>query len=154
MAFLRAKVTVRARLRKVFKTLPIIIDPVVLKEDAGTLLVRRIKARFEKGVDTEGKAWRVKKDGSASTLKKSTDLYESIKVAQGNVAGAFINTRAGFRIIADAAGDDGFPYGIVHQRGRPENNTPKREFLGVSSDDVKALTRQVQRKIDNATRFV
>jgi phage gpG-like protein len=149
MAIVRARMTVRNRIRRLMKNLPAAMSARSVKAEVGELLVRRIKKRFKQGVDSNGKRWEKKadKNRTPATLTKSGRLYKSIDLAKGAAGGTFIVSKGGFRIQADATNPrDGFSYGREHQLGL--NNMPVREFLGVSDSDVRAVSSKLKRMID------
>jgi hypothetical protein len=115
------------------------------------LLLKRVKARFNRGVDADGVKWpplepATKRRKSSSKhqnpLKRTGTLYDAIKVIQGTHAGLFASaTGAGFRIgVSDPEAAE---YGRLMNNGfyhvRAKRMIQPRRFLGVGELDRKAV---------------
>lgn len=107
-----------------------VTDLTPLMDDIGAMLVASTQDRFEKGVDPEGKPWKVsqrvaKAQGKAQTLIDSALLMSSIHHTPGND-----NVEVGTNLI----------YAAIHQNGGQAGRgkavtIPARPFLGLSTED-------------------
>lgn len=103
--------TISPGLARVAKALA---DPRPVLEAMGTQLVSLTKRAFNDSA-LRAAAWPPKKDGSASRLKKTGALYQSIAISQ--------LTRAEVHVGSDR------PYAAAHQLGSAKRGLPARPFF-------------------------
>jgi len=107
-----------------------VTDLTPLMDDIGAMLVASTQDRFEKGVDPEGKTWKVsgrvaKAQGNAQTLVDSGLLLSSVH-HEPHPDSVEVGTNMIYAAIHQNGGQAG--------RGRAVT-IPARPFLGLSTDD-------------------
>lgn len=115
------------------------LDSTVMLDEAGALLLNRIRTRFLAETDPFGVKWipsqaaiRRRKKKGTGTLFRSGRLFHSIQLA-----GSGPNERV---IKTDV------PYGKHHQFGTPK--LPVRMFLGFNDPDARAVERLLQLRLN------
>lgn len=110
-------------------------DTTEILDEAGALLLNRIRTRFLAETDPEGHPWEPSKagikrraSGGSGTLFKTGRLFRSIQLA-----GTGPNERA---IITDV------PYASYHNFGL--GGLPQRLFMAFSEDDAKLVERLIE----------
>lgn len=136
------------------------LGPNVL-DDVAAIILRRNKQRFLRGVDPNNNAWPesqaakrrraglpdsqgISRVGSSgNTLFSTGSLFESIQILIGrstktqrvvSVNPSFTNRKTGAKVIG---------YAVKHQLGK--DGLPKREFLGINSEDRQVVDIFLQR---------
>ncbi|NOQ30241.1 MAG: hypothetical protein GQ570_03865 [Helicobacteraceae bacterium] len=114
-------------------------------DTAEAVILNRIRTRFLAEVDTDGKPWipskagqKRRSSGGTGTLFASGALFHSIhaiRVSTTERSVTFDQTQA--------------PYGVYHMRGT--KHLPKREFLGVNSSDVAAVTSVLTKALERGS---
>lgn len=153
--FVRGAERVRRRIATITANTQIALNSGLLE----SLLLRRVKERFLRGVDADGRPWPPlrpstvrRKKGKAAPLQRSGDLFKAIAVIRGSNQGTFASaTGAGFRIgiedpeIAEYARlmNNGFWH------ARAKRMIPPRRFLGVGALDRKAVDSALRNAIIN-----
>lgn len=142
--FVRGAAKIAKRIRTIQARTQIALHSGLLED----LLLRRIKDRFERQVDPDGRPW---PRAAASTLKRKTNpkllqrsgtLLRSIAIIRVNNRGLAVATGAGFRIgVTDP---EAARYGRFHQFGI---GVPQRRFLGIGELDRKAVDSLLRRVI-------
>jgi phage gpG-like protein len=134
-------------LDKLFARLAVAIDSTAVLDDAGAILLRRIRLRFRSEQDPDGVTWpeskaaarrkagkytyrRGRKWTGTGTLFETGDLFHSIQLA---------GTGPNQRTIASAT-----PYGHYHQEGKGQ---VRRAFMGFNNADVIAVEKMVLDRI-------
>ena len=131
------------------------VPQLVSKENLGWFLADRIKARFIRGVDPEGNAWKPLEPSThkgEGILRKTESLLQSIMPLDGAAGNLRYNTGLGFRIgVRNKAVSSGLSgqvsytavYGRFHQYGLGGNK--KRAFMGISKLDAAAVGAKLKR---------
>jgi phage gpG-like protein len=139
------KVTVNNTVTKLLGSLSEAFDPRKVLEEAGALLLDRIRARFLREVDPDEEPWppseaaiKRRKQGGTGTLFDTGDLFRSIQLTE--VVGD--SEYAEMQIFSDT------PYGIFHQQGT--SILPVRRFMGVSDADSQLVEKLINKRIKEA----
>lgn len=119
------------------------LNPTKILDEATAVLLARIRQRFLAEVDTDGKPWvpslasKVRKAGrGGGTLFNTGRLFHSIQEYAESLTTRYIGTDV--------------PYGKYHQFGT--RTLPRREFLGVSNDDMDVMTKVIVRRVQDAMK--
>lgn len=117
------------------------LDPERMLDEAGALLLNRIRRRFLRETDPFGQKWipsqaalRRRRSGGTGTLFRTGRLFHSIQLS-----GDGPNQRA--------IGSDVW-YGKHHQFGTPK--LPVRMFLGFNDDDADAVEKLLKKRIEES----
>jgi len=163
-SFIQIKVRGASRLRQLLNSLENGIFESIAKGRIERLIVKRTKDRFaplgtnpRAQKDPVGRTWkrlatatrrRTNTDRS-QVLVETTALVNSITILQlgmGKALGRATGANSRIGVSPTAMGERGKPvaeYAIVHQTGL--GPAPERRFLGVSTDDAKAVEAVIQR---------
>lgn len=122
------------------------VDTDQILSDASALILNRIRQRYQRGVDPEGRPWaplspdyrrrKLAAGFSDNTLIRTGDLFRSIQAIRDSSNQYRIGTTVRYA-----------PY---HQLGVPARNLPKREFLGVNNEDIQLITRLAAQRVARA----
>lgn len=114
------------------------IDLEGLLDESAEFLVKSILTRFESEKDPTGQAWIPsragmyrKLHGGRGTLYDTGNLFRSINYTRDSDT----SRKIGF----------GTSYGVKHQLG--ESGLPKREFIGVSPQDVSMVNQIIENRL-------
>ena len=107
-------------------------------DQAGAVLLNRIRARFLRQVDTTGVPWKVseaakirrRKGRGGGTLFDTGKLFHSISLSKTGVGERAIGTDV--------------EYAKYHQRGIGQEN---REFIGINSDDLGVVLKLLRSRL-------
>lgn len=156
--FVHGAERVRRRIQSIQRATQVALHSGLLEN----LLLQRIKERFRRGVDADGKPWPALKDTTTKRksyqydgkgpLFRTGDLFRAIQIIQGTNEGSFaVSTGAGFRIGISGDNEDiaeyarAQNYGFFHYRSL--KRVPARRFLGIGELDRKAVDSLLRRVI-------
>lgn len=125
------------------------------------LMVRRVRARFDQGVDPSGSPWpglmestikrkSYKSGGSAKKLLVRTGLLRSsLGILRGSNQGLLaFSTGLGFRIgVTDP---EAARYGRLHNYGL--GGQEKRQFIGLGASDVRSVQTFLNRRMQSIAK--
>ena len=132
------------RLDILFDRIEEAVDPELVLDEAGAILLNRIRSRFLKQVDPDGRPWiqsraairRREKTGREGTLFDKGNLFRSIQLANRGPL-----TRGVFTDI---------PYGRKHQEGL--DGMDKRVFLGFGGTDSTIIEKLLVNRLNRARK--
>lgn len=153
--FTRGAEKIRRRIQAIQAGTAVALNP----DNLENLLVRRIKQRFDRAVDADGRAWPplaertvlLKKNAAhQDPLKRTGLMYDSIRrIRKGSADKFAVSTGAGFRIGVD--NEVASVYARLMNNGffhvRAKRWIPARRFLGIGELDRKAVDNHLRRYI-------
>jgi hypothetical protein len=148
------------KLAQRLRTLRSNLGDVVSEQEIAPFLLRRIKRRYEAGIDSDLRPFKplspktiAKKKRKASILARKPEsilfetgkLFASLRVVERT--GSFASpTGAGFSIGINPTDARSQRLARIHQFGL--QGTPQRKFLGVTRLDVKAVDSLIRRRFN------
>lgn len=134
-------------LHKKFEILRKETDPLKVLDEAGAVLLNRVRKRFLNEVDPDGNPWkpsragiRRRSKGGTGTLFDTGRLYRSIQLAPTQTKPLAQGEMAESTIFTDVE------YGAAHQYGT--KRLPKRRFLGINQDDMEIYGKVLARRLN------
>lgn len=139
-------------------------------DEAGELILRNTRERFQRGVDPDGNKWAPLKQSTIDRkqyspthsgnrnrpLFRTGSLYESIQLIRGRADGLFATSSGtGVRIgigqngsfgPAIIGGKDISKYARLLQNGIP-GRMPARRFLGIGKQDIDQVDSMLRRRL-------
>jgi len=110
-------------------------------KEVGQNLESSTKLRFNKGTDPDGNEWKPRSEKYKEYLRKKRRLNNKVLVLTGqlqkSISYAYDSKEVNIGTDID--------YGVFHQEG--SGHMPKREFLGISSDDEQKIEKIVEKHI-------
>lgn len=132
------------RLIRRFEKIKDEIDTEALLDEAGALLLNRIRTSFLREQDPDDKPWipsqaaiKRRQQGGSGTLFDTGNLFRSIQLGTRGL---------GVRVIATDV-----PYGKFHQFGVP-GRLPIRMFLGFGEKDEELVERLLTQRLERLLR--
>lgn len=110
-------------------------------KEVGQNLESSTKLRFNKGIDPDGNKWKPRSKRYIEALRKKRRLNNKVLVISGQLQKSISYAYNSKEVNI---GTD-IEYGEFHQEG--SGHMPKREFLGISSQDEQKIENIVEKHI-------